>query len=258
MDKRKLLEYGGIASGVILIAFGIGAVAMSINGHNTVVDSLKAGEDHERGDDGDDAVPDRRGCEGGRAALTTISLPTCSVEGKDINSSSKAQVLRASTCGSMRSSRPAASPTRNWAATRRRTASPKGTNDFAAAATTRRRASRVSNPARDTWVTETALSTALYVSFMADNLALFGDRRRRRAAAQRHRLHDPRHPRARQRDRPAQGGSQGPGAGDARHGLSSDARPPACGGGGSAALSVAPAAGGPTQSAASDRYARRT
>ena len=41
MDKRKLLEYGGIASGVILIAFGIGAVALSINGHNTVVDSLK-------------------------------------------------------------------------------------------------------------------------------------------------------------------------------------------------------------------------
>ena len=43
MNKRKWLEYGGIASGVILIAFGIGAVAMSINGHNTVVsDSLKA------------------------------------------------------------------------------------------------------------------------------------------------------------------------------------------------------------------------
>ena len=42
MDKRKWLEYGGIASGVILIAFGIGAVAMSINGYRTVNDSLKA------------------------------------------------------------------------------------------------------------------------------------------------------------------------------------------------------------------------
>ena len=51
---------------------------------------------------------------------------------------------------------------------------PKGTNDFAAAATDSETGKPVSNSARDIWVTETALSTALNVSFMADNLALFG------------------------------------------------------------------------------------
>ncbi len=32
----------------------------------------------------------------------------------------------------------------------------------------------LSNPARDQWITATALSTALNVSYMADQLALFG------------------------------------------------------------------------------------
>ena len=50
---------------------------------------------------------------------------------------------------------------------------PKGTNDFAAAATDDA-GKPLSNPGRDTWVTATALSTALNVSFMAYNLALFG------------------------------------------------------------------------------------
>ena len=50
---------------------------------------------------------------------------------------------------------------------------PKGTNDFAAAATDDT-GKPIPNAARDTWVTATALMTALNVSFMADNLALFG------------------------------------------------------------------------------------
>ena len=41
MTKRKLFEYGGIAAGVILIAFGAASLVMSINGRNTVQDSLK-------------------------------------------------------------------------------------------------------------------------------------------------------------------------------------------------------------------------
>jgi hypothetical protein len=32
----------------------------------------------------------------------------------------------------------------------------------------------VANPARELWVTETALTTALNMSYMAENLALFG------------------------------------------------------------------------------------
>ena len=53
------------------------------------------------------------------------------------------------------------------------TADGKGTNDAAAAA--RRSNGRpVDNAARNIWVTETALATALNASYMAEQLALFG------------------------------------------------------------------------------------
>jgi hypothetical protein len=50
---------------------------------------------------------------------------------------------------------------------------PAGTNDEAAAAKDAN-GQPVANGARNTWVTETALSTALNVSYMAEQLALFG------------------------------------------------------------------------------------
>jgi hypothetical protein len=50
---------------------------------------------------------------------------------------------------------------------------PKGTSDPAAAAKDAG-GQPVANSARDLWVTETALSTALNVSYMAEQLAIFG------------------------------------------------------------------------------------
>ena len=50
---------------------------------------------------------------------------------------------------------------------------PKGTSDEAAALKDESGAP-VANRARDTWVTETALTTALNTSFMAERLAIFG------------------------------------------------------------------------------------
>ena len=38
---RKLLEFGGIISGVVLIAFGVAAIYMGVDGRSTVRDSLK-------------------------------------------------------------------------------------------------------------------------------------------------------------------------------------------------------------------------
>ena len=49
----------------------------------------------------------------------------------------------------------------------------KGTNDEAAAARDEN-GQPISNGARNTWVTETALATALNVSFLAESTALFG------------------------------------------------------------------------------------
>jgi hypothetical protein len=42
MNKRRLLEWGGVAAGVILIAFGIGSLVLSIAGHNEVGRSSRA------------------------------------------------------------------------------------------------------------------------------------------------------------------------------------------------------------------------
>ena len=50
---------------------------------------------------------------------------------------------------------------------------PAGTSDEAAAAKDDN-GQPISNGARNVWVTETALSTALNVSFLAENIALFG------------------------------------------------------------------------------------
>ena len=50
---------------------------------------------------------------------------------------------------------------------------PKGTSDKALAVVDENGAP-VANPVRELWVTETALTTALNMSYMAENLALFG------------------------------------------------------------------------------------
>ena len=39
---RKLFEIGGLAAAAVLIAFGIGALVMSINARNTVTDEVTA------------------------------------------------------------------------------------------------------------------------------------------------------------------------------------------------------------------------
>ena len=38
---RKLFEIGGLVAAVVLIAFGIGSIGLSIDGRSTVRDSLK-------------------------------------------------------------------------------------------------------------------------------------------------------------------------------------------------------------------------
>lgn len=172
MDRRKLLEYCGIAAGVVLIAFGIGAVGMSINGHNTVVDSLKQERITKEATTG---MSPSQIAENAKAAglPDTIPLPTCSVEGKDIDSSSKARcfaeyirIHALESTGGLTYSQMGRYASTDGAA--------KGTNEIAAAQSDPKTGRPVSNGAREIWVTATALSTALNVSFMADNLALFG------------------------------------------------------------------------------------
>ena len=41
MTARRILEWAGLAAGIVLIVFGIGALYMGIDGRNTVRDSIK-------------------------------------------------------------------------------------------------------------------------------------------------------------------------------------------------------------------------
>lgn len=171
MDKRRWLEYGGIASGVILIAFGIGAIGLSINGHRTVTDSLKA---EKIGESATDGMNPTKIAEDAKAAglSESIDLPTCDIEGQQVDNSNKARCF----AEYMRIHALLSTGGLTYSELGRyasKDGSSKGTDDFAAAALDDN-GKPIANSARNTWVTATALTTALNVSFMADNLALFG------------------------------------------------------------------------------------
>jgi hypothetical protein len=171
MNKRKLLEYGGVAAGVVMIAIGVVSLVLAIDGRNEVRSSLK----QEAIVGSPDMTPDAIATEAKEAGLpASINLPTCNVADQAIDTGAEAkcfaQYMRIHalestgglTYAQMGRFQSAANPD-----------DPAGTNDEAAAAKDEN-GQPVSNGARNIWVTETSLSTALNVSFLAENIAMFG------------------------------------------------------------------------------------
>jgi hypothetical protein len=164
--SKKLIEYAGVAASVILIAFGIGAIVAGISGHNTVRDNLAK----EQIVGTPDMTPNAIAAEAKQAGLKNVDLPTCSVANKAVNTGSRArcfaQYMRIhtfeSTGGQVYSQMG-----------RYLDKSGKPTNDAKAAAIDPKTKQPVANGARDIWVTETALTTALNTSYFAENVALF-------------------------------------------------------------------------------------
>ena len=104
------------------------------------------------------------------AGLTGVDIPDCSVAGEEIDTGNEAKCF----AEYMRIHALEASGGKTYAEMPRfATEDGKGTND-AAQAQKDSSGQPVSNAARDLWVTETALSTALYTSYMADQLGNFG------------------------------------------------------------------------------------
>jgi hypothetical protein len=171
MTKRKILEYGGVAAGVVMIAIGVVSLVLAINGRSEVRSSLK----QEAIVGSPDMTPDAIATEAKEAGLpASIKLPTCNVADQAIDTGSEAkcfaQYMRIHalestgglTYAQMGRFQSAANPD-----------DPAGTSDEAAAAKDEN-GQPISNGARNVWVTETALSTALNVSFLAENIAMFG------------------------------------------------------------------------------------
>ncbi len=163
---RRAWEYGGYVAAVVLILFGIGALVLSIQGKNTVKDSLQA----EQIVGSADMTPDEIEKEATAAGLDNVDIPECDVAGETIDTGSEAKCF----AEYMRIHALEASGGLTYAQMPRyATDDGKGTND-ADQATKSPSGQPVSNARRDLWVTETALTTALNVSYMADQLGNFG------------------------------------------------------------------------------------
>jgi len=173
---RKLFEIGGLVAAVVLIAFGIGSIGLSIDGRSTVRDSLKL----EQIVGTPDMTPSAIAAEAKAAGLTGVDLPTKSVAGKPIDTGDRARTF----ASYMRVHALEATGGLTYAQMGRYVAKPGtpakltdghgATNDAQYAVTDSKTQRPVENGARNIWINETALSTALNVSYMAEQLALFG------------------------------------------------------------------------------------
>jgi hypothetical protein len=169
MNARRLLELGGVVAGIVLIAFGVGSLVLGLNARSTVQDELKrefiVGSEDMNPTDIEKAVKE--------AGLSNVPIPSCDVAEKPIETGTDARCF----AQYMRIHALESSGGNTYAQMGRFVASadpsdPKGTSDEAAAAKDED-GKPIANAARNTWVTETALSTALNTSYMAEQIGLF-------------------------------------------------------------------------------------
>jgi hypothetical protein len=171
LSARRAFEIGGFVAGAILIAFGVVAIFMGVNGRSTVRHSL-AVEKIVGGDDMAPAAITKEVQEAGIANVQGLVIPSKDIAGKPIETGADARVF----AQYMRIHALEASGGLTYAEMGRYATAdgkPIGTNDPAKAVTDEN-GQPVPNAARNTWVTETALTTALNTSYMAEQLALFG------------------------------------------------------------------------------------
>ena len=171
MRSTRLWEIGGFISGAILILFGAGALYLGINGYQTVGDEL--GKEAIVG--GSDMAPAEIQKAASEAGLPdTIELPTCDVVDETIDTGDEARCF----AQYMRIHALEATGGLSYAQMGRfqsaaKPDDPAGTSDETAAAKDEN-GQPVSNGARNIWITETALATALNVSYMAEKISIFG------------------------------------------------------------------------------------
>jgi hypothetical protein len=149
---RDLFKYGGIVASVILIAFGVGSIAVGAWGISTVRDNLKQEQiffgDHAT----DPAVP-------------------ANLSGKQVTTGSQAHEF----AGMMRKHALEATGGQVYAEMGRfLDAQGNPTSDESKAAKDPKTGQPVANEARNLWVTETALTTALNTAYFGERVGVFG------------------------------------------------------------------------------------
>jgi hypothetical protein len=176
-EMRKVFEIGGVVAAAVLVAFGVAAIVMGVNGRSTVRDSLKL----EQIVGSPDMTPAAIAAEAKEAGLpASVKLPTTSVAGKAIDTGARARAF----ASYMRIHTLEATGNLAYSQMGRYIAKPGtpakftdghgATSDAKYAQTDPKTQRPVENGLRNLWVTETALTTALNTSYMAEQLSLFG------------------------------------------------------------------------------------
>ncbi len=173
---RKALEIGGLVAGLVLMAFGVVAIVMGINGGNTVNNNLK----QQQIVGSSDFTPTAYAAVVAKSGVKGIAIPTCKVAGVTVNSGATARCFAEylqddtlmATGGfyfaqmGIYTAKPGAPKAQLMVGG--------GTDNAAYAAVDPTTKQPIQNSPRNIWVTETALATALNTAFMASQLALFG------------------------------------------------------------------------------------
>jgi hypothetical protein len=149
---RKLFEIGGVIAGVVLIAFGVAAIFMGVNGRSDV----RAAISEQKITATPDAAEITKGKLEPGQAIKTGAQARAFADIMEFHALEATEGKRFAEMG------------------RFLTASGEETSDEAAAAKDPKTGQPVENGLRNLWVTETGLSTALNVSYMAEQMALFG------------------------------------------------------------------------------------
>ena len=164
--NTKFFKLAGIAASVLLIAFGIGMVATGSSARSTVNDNLA--QEHITGTP--DMTPALIAAAVKESKLQGVTIPTCSVADKAINDGASAKCF----ASYMRIHALEATGGRTYAQMGQYlTADGKETSDKTQAATDPKTGQPTPNAARNVWVTETALGTALNTSYFAESVSLF-------------------------------------------------------------------------------------
>ena len=141
---RKLLQYGGIAASIVLIAFGIGAIYTGFDGRSQVRSDL--------------------------AAEQIVGTDDSTIPGQKVDTGKEAEAFAAV----IRKHTLEATGGQTYAQMGRfLDENGKPTSDEAAAAKDPKTGEPVENGLRNLWVTSTALSTSLNTAYFAESVATF-------------------------------------------------------------------------------------
>jgi hypothetical protein len=156
---------GGIIAGLVLLAFGVGAIVIGLAGRSEVNDTI-AQEQIVGSPDMNPALI----AVAAREAGLKVALPTCDVAGRAITTGGDAKCFSEY----MRIHALEATGGQTYAQMPQyATADGTGTSDKANALVDPKTKAPQSNPARQIWISETALGTALKTSYFASSVGLF-------------------------------------------------------------------------------------